>query len=153
MTSIPFPLSTFSSDDIRDTHPELKIGLLATVNAQGLPHLTMLSSLMACAPQQLCFGQFTEGVSKKHVMDNPKTGFLIMSLGKQLWRGQSYFTHTVKQGVEYDFYNSVPMFRYNAYFGIHTVFYLDLLRHTGKQPLPMNRVIIAAIQTMLARSF
>ncbi len=44
------------------------------------------------------------------------------------------------------------MFRYNAYFGVHTVYYLDLLAQTGKSPLPMNRIIFAAVQTMLART-
>jgi hypothetical protein len=46
----------------------------------------------------------------------------------------------------------VPMFRYNAYFGVHTVYYLNLLAQTGKAPLPMNRIVFAAIQTMLVRS-
>jgi hypothetical protein len=44
------------------------------------------------------------------------------------------------------------MFRYNAYFGVHTVYYLNLLTHTGKAPLPMNRIVFAALQTMLART-
>jgi hypothetical protein len=43
------------------------------------------------------------------------------------------------------------MFRYNAYFGVHTVYYLSLIAHTGKSPLPMNRIIFAAVRTMLAR--
>ena len=145
-------LTAFSPEDILSTQPEMKIGLLATVTSTGLPHVTMISTLMACAPQQLVFGQFTEGQSKQHILDNPKTGFLIMSLDKNLWRGKATFTHSTKEGPEYDFYNNVPMFRYNAYFGVHTVYYLDLLSHTGKQPLPMNRIIFAAIQTMLART-
>jgi hypothetical protein len=145
-------LTAFSPEDILSTQPEMKIGLLATVTSTGLPHVTMISTLMACAPQQLVFGQFTEGRSKQHILDNPKTGFLIMSLDKNLWRGKATFTHSTKEGSEYDFYNNVPMFRYNAYFGVHTVYYLDLLSHTGKQPLPMNRIIFAAIQTMLART-
>ena len=145
----PFP--TFSEEDIQSTRPELKIGLLATVTPEGLPHVTLLSSLMACGPVQMCFGQFTEGMSKKHILTNPKTGFLIMSLDRNLWRGKASYTHFVKAGPEYDYYNNVPMFRYNAYFGVHTVYYLDLLAQTGKSPLPMNRIIIAAVQTMLAR--
>ena len=44
------------------------------------------------------------------------------------------------------------MFRYNAYFGVHTVYYLDLVRHTGRQPLPMNAIILASLKTMLARA-
>ena len=145
------PLTSFSEEDIQSTRPELKIGLLATVTPEGLPHVTLLSSLMACAPGQMCFGQFTEGMSKKHILSNPKTGFLIMSLDKNVWRGKASYTHSSKAGPEYDFYNNVPMFRYNAYFGVHTVYYLSLLAQTGKAPLPMNRIVFAAIQTMLAR--
>ena len=145
-------LASFSEQDIQSTRPELKIGLLATVTPQGLPHVTLLSTLMACAPAQMCFGQFTEGMSKQHLLTNPKTGFLIMSLDKNIWRGKAAYTHSAKNGPEYDFYNNVPMFRYNAYFGVHTVYYLDLLSQTGKSPLPMNRIIFAALQTMLART-
>src|SRR4030042_2976750 len=145
-------LTTFSQEDILSTQPAMKIGLLATVTSEGLPHVTLISSLMACASKQLAFGQFTEGLSKQHILNNPKTGFLIMDLDKNLWRGKATFTHSTKEGAEYDYFNNVPMFRYNAYFGIHTVYYLDLLSHTGKEPLPMNRIILAAIQTMLART-
>jgi len=145
-------LTAFSPEDILSTQPAMKIGLLATVNPAGSPHVTLISSLLACAPQQLAFGQFTEGLSKLNILNNPKTGFLIMSLDKNIWRGKATFTHSTKEGLEYDYFNNVPMFRYNAYFGIHTVYYLDLLSHTGKEPLPMNRIIFAAIQTMLART-
>jgi len=145
-------LTAFSPEDILSTQPAMKIGLLATVTPTGLPHVTLISSLMACAPQQMAFGQFTEGLSKQHILNNPKTGFLIMSLDKNLWRGKATFTHSTKEGLEYDYFNNVPMFRYNAYFGIHTVYYLDLLSHTGKETLPMNRIIFASIQTLLART-
>ena len=147
-----FPLTSFSETDIQDTHPAMKIGLLATVNPAGLPHVTLLSTLMACAPTQVSFGQFTEGMSKAHLAGNPKTGFLIMGLDRNLWRGKAVYNRRVNSGTEYDYYNNVPMFRYNAYFGIHTVYYLDLLNHTGRSPLPMNRIIFAAIQTVLART-
>jgi hypothetical protein len=146
-------LTVFSEEDIQNTKPEMKIGLLATVTPEGLPHITLISSLMACAPSKMCFGQFVEGTSKKHILENPKVGFLIMSLDKNLWRGKADYTHRVKEGAEYDYYNNTPMFRYNAYFGVHTIYYLDLVHHSGKSPLPMNKIIIAAVQTRLARAF
>ena len=145
-------LTAFSPADIESTQPAMKIGLLATITPEGLPHVTLISSLMACAPDQLAFGQFTEGLSKKHILNNPRTGFLIMSLDKNLWRGKATFSHSTREGKEYEYYNNVPMFRYNAYFGVHTVYYLDLVSQTGKSALPMNRIIYAAIQTMLART-
>jgi len=151
MTETPSVHTTFSDADIQAFAPELKIGLLATVNPQGLPHLTLISSLSACSPAQMTWGQFTEGLSKAHVRANPKTGFLIMSLQKELWRGKATFTRTAQGGPEFERYNNQPMFRYNAYFGIHTVYYMDLVQHTGRQPLPMNAVVGAAVRTLLAR--
>jgi len=145
-------LTSFSEDDIRRTQPALKIGLLATVTPDGLPHVTMLSTLMACGPRRLSFGQFTEGFSKHHLKTNPSAGFMIMGLDRTLWRGKARYTHAERHGPEYEFYNNVPMFRYNSYFGVHTVHYLDLVAHTGRTALPMNRIVFAAVQTMLART-
>jgi hypothetical protein len=141
----------FSPDDIRGLAPAMKIGILATVNPEGLPHLTMISTLKASSESQLSFGQFMEGQSKAHLRQNPKAGWLVMSLDRQIWRGKANFTHTASSGPDYDFYNNNPLFRYNAYFGVHTVYYLDLVEHTGKSALPMNRVVFAAIQTLLRR--
>lgn len=145
--------TSFSDSDIHAFEPELKIGLLATVNPEGLPHLTLLSSLKASGPDQITFGQFTEGFSKLHLRANPKAGWLIMTLDKNLWRGRATFTNTTNSGYDYDFYNNVPMFRYNAYFGIHTVYYLHLVDYYGKQVLPMNDIVVASLKTMLAKAF
>ena len=112
---------TFSEQDIEDQRLELKVGILGTVNPEGLPHLTMISTLQACSPTQLVWGQFTEGLSKSYIRDNPRAGFLVMTLDKKLWRGKATFSHIDRSGKEYDWYNNLPMFRYNAYFGIHTV--------------------------------
>jgi len=143
---------TFSASDIESFKPAMKIGMLATINDEGLPHLTLLSSLQASSPTQLTFGQFTEGLSKGFIKRNPKTAFLIMTLQKEVSRGKATFTHTAKSGPEYEMYNNIPMFRYNAYFGVHTVYYLDLVEHYGKQNLPMGNIIQAAVKTMIARN-
>ena len=145
-------LATFSQADIEALEPTMKVGLLATVNPEELPHLTLISSLRANTPTQMIWGQFVEGMSKQYVRQNPRVGFLIMTLDKNLWRGKATFTHTAQQGPEFEWYNNTPMFRYNAYFGVHTVYYLDLVAHSGKQALPMGQVVFAAVQTMVARA-
>jgi len=142
----------FSEQDIESFKPEMKIGLMATVNEAGLPHLTLISTLQACSPTEMFWGQFAEGMSKANIRKNPKTGFLIMTLDKNLWRGKASFTRTTKEGSEYELLNNTPMFRYNAYFGIHTVYYMDLVEHTGKEALPMGSVIQAAVKTMVAKT-
>ena len=147
-----YPFDIFSSSDIQAFEPAMKIGLLATVNEQGLPHLTMISTLKAASDKELVWGQFMEGRSKQYIRDNPRTGWLIMTLDKHVWRGKSSFTHTEKSGPDYDFFNNLPLFRYNAYFGVHTVYYMELVAHSGKTALPMNAVIFAAVKTLVGRT-
>ncbi|MBC8458881.1 MAG: hypothetical protein H8D67_12880 [Deltaproteobacteria bacterium] len=85
-------MDAFEHEDIRDFEPEAKIGLIATINLQGQPHITLISSIRAKTITQLIWGQFTEGLSKSHVKTNPKTGFLILTMDKQLWRGKATWT-------------------------------------------------------------
>ena len=44
------------------------------------------------------------------------------------------------------------MFRYNTYFGINTVHYLDLSETSGSQALPMPKIILSAMLTKLAKA-
>jgi len=144
--------TAFSDADIKQFAVPMKVGILATINHEGLPHLTLISTLQASSPTEVIWGQFTEGMSKGFVRDNHKTGFLIMTLDKNLWRGKANWTRVEKSGKEFDMYNNVPMFRYNAYFGVHTVYYMSLVEQCGKEALPMRGVVVAAIRTALART-
>ena len=145
-------MNLFTEKDIQDLDVELKVGVLATITPEGEPHLTMLSSLRPYATDKLVWGQFTEGLSKAYILDNPQCGFLIMSLDKQLWMGKARYTHKTKQGPEMDNYNNLAMFRYNAYFGVHTAYYMDLISQSGRMALPMSNVIFAAVKTIIART-
>ena len=144
---------SFSESDIKSFEPEMKVGLLATINEEGLPHITLLSTLRASSPTKVVFGQFAEGLSKINIKKNPKVGFLILTLDRNTWRGKATFTHTERSGEEFDMFNNMPMFRYNSYFGIHTVYYFDLLEQYGKEPLPMGSIVQAALKTMVAKMF
>ncbi len=147
-----YPFDSFSKSEIQAFEPAMKIGLLATVNEQGLPHLTMITTLKAASERELVWGQFMEGRSKQFIRQDPRTGWLIMTLDKQFWRGKSSFTRTEKSGPDFDFFNNQPLFRYNAYFGVHTVYYMDLVTHSGKTALPMNSIILAAVKTLVGRT-
>ena len=57
-----------------------------------------------------------------------------------------------KEGPEYERYNEIPMFRYNTYFGINTVHFLDLIETSGGEDLPMPKIILAAMLTKLAKA-
>jgi len=141
----------FSQEDIKAFEPENKIGLLATQNEQGLPHLTLITTMQAQNASYLVWGQFTEGSSKKNILKNPKTGFLIMTLDKSLWRGKAIWEHSKTEGDEYVRFNKLPMWRYNSYFGLHTIHYMKLVETTEKEPLPVVGIVISALLTKLSK--
>jgi hypothetical protein len=132
--------------------PAEKIGLVACVNPDGLPHISLITSIMASKPDQLILGQFCKGLSKQYIQQNPQIAFLIMTMDKMMWRGKALWTHLKREGAEYERYNEIPMFRYNTYFGINTVHYLDLIETAGSQALPMPKIILAALLTRLAKA-
>lgn len=142
----------FSPGDIKAFKPENKIGLLATVNEKGLPHLTLITTMQANGPKEIVWGQFTEGKSKTHVLKNPKTGFLIMTLDKSLWRGKASWRESKKEGPEYIRFNKLPMWRYNSYFGLHTIHYMDLVETTEKASLPIAGIVLSALLTKFSKA-
>ena len=142
----------FDIHDIKEFEPEAKVGLIATINSEGLPHITLITALQAKTPSQIVWAQFSEGMSKKNVRRNPKTAFLIMTMDKTLWRGKATWTHRAKEGDDYEMFNRKPMFRYNSYFGIHTVHYMDLIETYGRERLPLSHIAVASLVTMATRS-
>jgi hypothetical protein len=86
MNTTRYPHTQFSDQDMTDLSASMKIGILGTVNPQGLPHLTLITTLMASSPERVVWGQFMEGVSKKHILQIPN-GVSVMGLDKSFRRG------------------------------------------------------------------
>ncbi len=86
------------------------------------------------------------------MQENPKVGFLIMNMARQLWRGRALWKDARTEGPEYEMYNDKPMYRYNSYFGINTVHYLDLVEAGFQESLPLHAIIPASILTKLVRN-
>lgn len=142
----------FDRADLKEFEPEAKVGLISTINPEGLPHITLITALQAKGTKQLIWGQFTEGMSKNNVLHNPNTAFLIMTMDKSLWRGKAIYTHKAREGEDYEMFNKKPMFRYNCYCGIHTVYYMDLVETYGRESLPLAKIVMSSLFTMASRS-
>lgn len=143
----------FDGADIAAFAPSEKVGLVATLNERGEPHVSLLTTISALGPKGLTIGEFSRGLSKDFMARRPKTGFLVMGLDRRLWRGLAIWTRCAKQGPEYEAYNRQPMFRYNTYFGINTVHYLDLVAVEGPRPLPMASIVGATLATAIKAPF
>lgn len=142
----------FTEQEMQAFEPAEKIGIVASINPEGLPHISLITSIMAAKPNQVTLGQFCKGLSKQYIQENPNVAFLIMTMDKRMWRGRAKWTHLKNEGPEYERYNEIPMFRYNTYFGINTVHYLDLIETSECQGLPMPRIVLSAMLTKFAKS-
>lgn len=130
-----------------------KVGVLATCDESGYPHLSFISSIQALGDHALTFGQFSAGLSKRFVLDRPQVGFLVLSADKRYLSGNATYTHSANTGKEFDLYNNKPLFRYNSYMGFYRVFYLNLERISALKPLPMGSIILGAILSRVKALF
>ncbi len=145
--------NSFDESDIGAFAPAEKVALVATVNDEGKPHVSLLTTLSALGKKELTIGEFSRGLSKDFMKRRPAIGFLMMSLDRRLWRGRALWKRSAKEGPEYVKYNKQPMFRYNSYFGINTVHYLDLVDVEGPGSLPMAGIVAASLATAFKAPF
>lgn len=143
--------TSFNQSEIDAFKPAEKIGVVALKDPKGLPHITLITSIQASGSSEMTLGQFCKGKSKEYIQKNPDIAFIIMTMDKKMWRGRAKWTHLKCDGPEYEEYNNTPMFRYNAYFGINTVHYLDLIETGGKESLPLGKIILSTLLTKLAK--
>ncbi|MDR1733567.1 MAG: hypothetical protein LBR73_01600 [Oscillospiraceae bacterium] len=129
---------------------DAKIALLAVKGTDGYPHITFLSSLQGLGEKELTFGQFMTGLSKEFLPLNPDCAFVAISADKKWLRGNARYTHKETGGPEFEMYNSKPLFRYNTYFGINTVWYLALKGISAVEPIPMGSIVAGALVSKAA---
>lgn len=137
--------------DMKDFDNPYKIALIAMDEGNGDVHMCLVSSLTNKGDDKMMFGEFIRGISKDLIYKFPKTGFLIMSIGRDFWTGKMDFTHSVTEGEDYTKMNEYPLFRFNTYFGVHTIHYADLREISARKALNMAGVIANAVWVMIAK--
>ena len=75
-----------------------------------------------------------------------------MTLDKSLWRGKAIWQQSKTEGEEYVRFNKLPMWRYNSYFGLHTIHYMNLVETTEKASLPVAGIVLSALLTKVSKS-
>jgi len=143
--------TAFTPEEQKAFEPAEKIGIVASIDPAGRPHLSLITSIMAPRADQITLGEFCRGLSKQYIQENPHVAFLIMTMDRRLWRGRARWTHLRREGPEFQRYNDIPMFRYNTYFGINTVHYLDLVEASTPAQLPMAAIVAGALLTRLGK--
>lgn len=129
-----------------------KVGLIASISPEGYPHIAFINTIQALKEDEIIWGEFIHGKSKMYLQDNPKAGFLILNTEKEWWNGKAVETNIKDTGPEYELLNSAPIFRYNTYFGIGKAHYMKLKAYSGKQKLPMGKILKGALQGRFIKS-
>jgi hypothetical protein len=128
----------FEERCVKKFEPDNKIGILSSVAPDGYPHMALITSLSVKSKKALMWGQFSLGLSKAYLAENPKTGFLVVSPDQYWWTGKARHSGSTVKGEDFEYFNNKPLFRYNSYCGFGAVHYGDIEEVSigGKLPLP-----------------
>ena len=143
----------FTEEEIKYFDNPYKVAIIATVDEDGDIHMFNASTLMNKGDDEMMFGEFVRGKSKKLIYRNPKTGFFIMSVDQHFWTGSMDFTHSVTEGEDYVYMNQYQLFRFNTYFGVCEVHYADLKNISEMKKLNLPGVIANALKVMAMKPF
>ena len=125
-----------------------KMGIVATIDDIGDPHLTLLTTLMASGEKEMVVGQYAKGTSMVNMRQRNKCGFAIMGRDLNFWTGTMDWKYSKTDGEEYTKYNNMPMWRFNTYFGIYEVHYFDLADISEKTVLDLPKLGVNAQRCM-----
>lgn len=142
-----------NKEDMKEFAVTGKIGLISCISPQGEPHISLISSIQAKDENTIMWGQFTHGLSKEYILKNPASGFLILNMAKKWWAGKTDYTGSTDHGEDFDMYNNQPLFRYNTYFGIGKVHYMDVKEYSNGQGLEMGKIIKGALLGSIIKPF
>jgi len=130
----------FEDDCSKVFESDSKIGLLCSIADDGFPHIALISSISVKDPKTLMWGQFSQGLSKDYLKDNPKTGFLVASPDQRWWTGKALHSGTAIKGEDFDYFNNKPLFRYNSYCGFGVIHYEELVDISAGEKLPLLKI-------------
>lgn len=125
-------LNKVNKEDFKEFEKCEKLGVVATVDKIGDPHISLLTTLMAADEKTMVVGQFSQGISKENMLNKSKSGFAIVTLDMKLWTGLIDWKYMQTEGEIYEKYNNMKMWRFNTYFGIEKVYYGDLVEISEK---------------------
>lgn len=114
-----------NAESVEFTKTELMLKLIATIDPDGYPRITLITSNFAPTPEVIKWGQFSNGLSKRNVHENPKQGFFYMTKEPpfRFMRAKASFEFCSDEGDDALEFNKTAMLRYNTYMHAYRTFY------------------------------
>jgi hypothetical protein len=113
----------------------------------------MISSNRIINKNQIVWGSFTEGLSKKYVKKNPKQGILYMTaeMPFKFVQVKADFKYTTKEGEDLEHFNKSDLMRYFTYVRVHTAYYNEIVKTTRIRDLPLFGIVMGIIKDILGK--
>lgn len=112
-----------------------QLDFYGTVNADGTPHITLLTSMHLFGKDTFVWGEYSAGLSKQNQQERNKVGFMSVINGETVFFGKAVWDGSKKSGEEIELLNRIPQFRYNNVYGYSPAHILKLKELSGEQPL------------------
>ena len=146
--------STFTKDGMELSDLEVGLKLLATIDPRGWPHITMISFNRAKTPEQVVWGEFTVGTSKRNVLQNPKQGAFYMNavMPFKFLQAKITFDHRVKGGEDCEYFSRGQMLRYNTYMNVKKAYYNSVKAATPVIDLKILPIAKGLILNLFAKN-
>ena len=142
-----------SDEAVEFTSVELKLAIIATIDPRGWPHLTLITYNKARSKNQLVWAQFTEGLSKKYVHENPKQGIVFMNIDMpfKFVQVKADFSHTETEGEDLAYFNKLQLMRYMTYVNLVRAYYEDVVSATQVRPLPLGGIAKGIVKDLIGK--
>lgn len=93
---------------------------LATLDAAGRPNCVPVISITPWDDRTLVFGEFFMNKTRKNLAVNDKVGVAVLNERFEGWSLKGRFLGFETAGPYVDFFNELPLFRYNAYTSVRS---------------------------------
>jgi len=142
-----------TKESIDFTAAELKLSFIATIDDRGWPHLTLITYNRAISNDQIVWGQFTEGLSKKLVLENPKQAILYMNISMpfKFLQVKCDFHHTSTEGKDLEYFNKLELMRYMTYVRIYKAYYENIIAATSLRSLPIMGIAKGIVKNLIGK--
>jgi len=136
-------LPELTEDAIEFTYPEIMAKLIATIDENGDPHITMISSNKAVNRNVVKWGQFTQGTSKKNVLRESKQGIFFMTaeMPFRFLQIKADFDYCTTEAKDAEDFNKTDLFRYNVYMRIDKVYFNKVKAARSVRDIPLMGIM------------
>ena len=125
--------SKLTDEAVNFTHPEIMAKLIATIDEDEGLRITMIANNRAINNEFVKWGQFTEGISKKNILKNPKQAILFMTaeMPFNFLQIKADYDYCSTEAVDAEEFNQTDLMRYNVYMRVYKT-YFNKIKEAGK---------------------